>query len=200
MEHAEAVKIYLQSLKALCPALTEAELNYMKSGISVARYKPRQFFLHAGAVQQEIGFVFSGLLRAFYLDQYGNEISVNFVGEGNYATHYSSFLTQTASKYAFQCLEPSVLVLISYAHIQQGYEAFPKLERYGRLIAEEILRRQQKRIEGFLFDTAEARYLEFVQAYPELFNRVSLSHLSSFLGIERQTLTRIRKKLAKSRL
>ena len=57
---------------------------------------------------------------------------------------------------------------------------------------------QQKRIEGFLFENAETRYLEFVKENPDLFNRVSLSHLASFLGIERQSLTRIRKKLIQS--
>jgi DNA-binding MarR family transcriptional regulator len=71
------------------------------------------------------------------------------------------------------------------------------LERYGRLVAEEVLKFQQKRIESFLFETAEQRYLNFVKEQPELLSRVSLSHLSSYLGIERQTLTRIRKKLAR---
>ena len=55
---------------------------------------------------------------------------------------------------------------------------------------------QQRRIESFLFDNAETRYLDFVKENPNLLNRVSLSYLASFLGIERQSLTRIRKKLA----
>jgi DNA-binding MurR/RpiR family transcriptional regulator len=58
------------------------------------------------------------------------------------------------------------------------------------------LKIQQKRIEGFLFDNAETRYLDFIEENPDLFNRVSLSYLASYLGIERQSLTRIRKKLA----
>jgi len=59
------------------------------------------------------------------------------------------------------------------------------------------LKFQQKRIESFLFETAEERYLDFIKDNPDLINRVSISHLSSSLRIERQTLTRIRKKLAK---
>jgi Mn-dependent DtxR family transcriptional regulator len=55
---------------------------------------------------------------------------------------------------------------------------------------------QQRRIESFLFENAETRYLDFIKENLDLFNRVSLSNLASFLGIERQTLTRIRKKLA----
>jgi CRP-like cAMP-binding protein len=147
-------------------------------------------------MQKEIGFVYSGLLRAFYIDNNGNEISVNFIRENRYATHYAAFITQTPSKYYFQCLESTVLVTISYKHIQEGYEKFPIFERYGRLVAEAVLKIQQKRIEGFLFDNAETRYLDFIKENSDLFNRVSLSYLASYLGIERQSLTRIRKKLA----
>jgi CRP-like cAMP-binding protein len=77
------------------------------------------------------------------------------------------------------------------------YQQSPKFERYGRLIAEEILKRQQTRIESFIFQTAEERYLDFMKQHPALFNRISLSHLCSYLGIERQSLTRIRQKLAR---
>ena len=153
--------------------------------------------MHANVIQQEIGFVFQGLIRAFYIDNQGNEITVKFVRENRYATHYTAFITRSPGKYYFQCIEPTILVNLSYDYIQSGYNKFPDIERYGRLIAEEVLKFQQKRIESFLFDTAEQRYLDFIKENPDLFNRVSLSHLASFLGMERQTLTRIRQKLAK---
>jgi hypothetical protein len=57
---------------------------------------------------------------------------------------------------------------------------------------------QQRRIEGFIFGNAESRYLSFARENPALLNRVSVSHLASFLGIERQSLTRIRKRLVTS--
>ncbi len=70
------------------------------------------------------------------------------------------------------------------------------MERFGRLVAERVLTNQQQRIESFQFLNAEQRYLEFIETYPELYNRVSLTHLSTYLGIQRQSLTRIRQKLA----
>jgi CRP-like cAMP-binding protein len=177
--------------------VSHTALNYLKSGLRVVELQPKHFFIHANLIHQEIGFVFQGLIRAFYIDNQGNEITVNFVQENRYATHYTAFITRTPGKYYFQCIEPIILVNLSYDHIQTGYDKFPDIERYGRLIAEEVLKFQQKRIESFLFDTAEQRYLDFIKENPDLFNRVSLSHLSSFLGMERQTLTRIRQKLAK---
>jgi CRP/FNR family transcriptional regulator, anaerobic regulatory protein len=95
-----------------------------------------------------------------------------------------------------ECLEPYYIVNLSYAYVQQGYNTYPGLQRFGRLIAEAVLTSQQKRIESFLFDHAETRYINFVNDYPDLFNRISLSYLSSYLGIERPSLSKSRKKLS----
>lgn len=181
----------------MCPKLSDEEIEYFRSGLRIIELKPKHFYIHANALQHEIGFVYQGLLRAFYVDEKGNEITVNFVRENGYATHYTAFISRTPSKYYFQCIEPTMLVTLSYEHIQAGYEKYPIIERYGRLVAEAVLKFQQKRIESFLFETAEQRYLDFIEENPNLFHRISLSHLSSFLGIERQSLTRIRQKLAK---
>ncbi len=191
----DAINTYLSSVKTLCPRMTTAELDYLITGLTVSDLKPKHFYIHANTIQKEIGFVFSGLLRAFYIDNNGNQISVNFVRENRYVTHYPAFITQTPSKYYFQCIEPTIVVNLAYKHIQEGYNRFPILERYGRLVAEEALKIQHRRIESFLFDNAETRYLDFIEENPDLFNRVSLSYLSSYLGIERQSLTRIRKRL-----
>jgi CRP-like cAMP-binding protein len=191
-----AIDTLLNSVRTLCPKVTESELAFLKSGLSVTQLRPKQFYISANKIQKEIGFVAEGLLRGFCIDSKGNEITVKFCREREYATHYTAFITQTPGKYYFQCIEPAVIVNLSFDHIQRGYNAFPNLERYGRLVAEEVLKLQQKRIEGFLFDSAETRYLDFIHENPDLFNRVSLSHLSSYLGIERQSLTRIRRKLA----
>lgn len=193
----EAISTYLNSVQSLCPKFTDEELEYLSGGLIIIKFKPKHFYIHANALQNEIGFVYQGLLRAFYVDKKGNEITVNFVRENRYATHYTAFISRTPSKYYFQCIEPTILVTLSYDHIQAGYVKYPNIERYGRLVAESVLKFQQKRIESFLFESAEQRYLDFIQENPDLFNRISLSHLSSFLGIERQSLTRIRQKLAR---
>ncbi len=79
--------------------------------------------------------------------------------------------------------------------MQECYTKYKNFEKYGRLVAENLLVMKNNRIESFLFENAEQRYLNFVKENAELLSRISLTHLSSFLGIERQSLTRIRKKL-----
>lgn len=87
------ISTYLQSVQSLCPKVTAAELAYLVQGLTVTEHKPKDFYIHAQRVQNEIGFVYVGLLRAFYIDNQGNEITVNFIRENHYATHY---LTHTA--------------------------------------------------------------------------------------------------------
>lgn len=171
-------------------------LSFLEKGLSVTTLSKKKYYIQANSTQKNVGFVFSGLLRAFYIDDNGNEITIRFASENTFATDYVAFITQTPSKYYFQTIEPSVIVNIPYLFMQEAFLQFPSLERYGRLIAEEHLKEHQKRIQTFLFEKPEQRYLNFINEKPDLFNRVSLSYLSTYLGIERPSLSRIRKKLA----
>lgn len=192
----EEIEIYLKSVRTLCPNVTEDEIIQFASKLIIKELKRKDIFLHSGKIQKEIGFITNGLVRSFFVNQAGDEINVGFYAEGDYVTHYPAFITQKPVRYSIQCLEPTTLACLSYENLQWVYENLHGFERYGRLIAEEILKRQQARIESFIFETAEERYLDFIKFHPKLFNRISLSHLCSFLGIERQSLTRIRQKLA----
>ena len=189
-------QMFLKTIKAICTGLSEFELSQFASRLTFKELKKKDLFLQSGKVQKAIGFIAKGLARSFFIDQDGNEITVGFYSENDYATHYAAFVTQSASRYSIQCLEATTMICLSFEDMQLVYQQMPAFEKYGRLVAEEILERQQARIESFIFQTAEERYLDFIEYYPALFNRISLSQLCSYLGIERQTLTRIRQKLA----
>lgn len=186
----------LQSVREICPSLSEEAIAGYANRLTSVELKKKDFFIRADKVQKAIGYIAQGLVRSFFIDQAGNEITVGFYAEGDYATHYPAFITQQPSRYAIQCLEPTTMICLSWQDMQSVYAQEPLFERYGRLIAEEILNRQQARIESFIFQTVEERYVDFVTRQPGLFNRISISQLCSYLGTERQTLTRIRKKLA----
>ena len=189
-------EFFLNSIKEICPSMTELELSQFAAKLTMKELTKKDFFLQSGQIQKAIGFITKGLIRSFFIDQDGNERTVSFYSEGDYATHYPAFITQKPSRYSIQCLEPTTFLCLSFDDLQWIYQQSQHFEKYGRLIAEEILKRQQARIESFVFQTAEERYLDFIKHNPTLFNRISLSHLCSYLGIERQTLTRIRQKIA----
>jgi CRP/FNR family transcriptional regulator len=191
-----AIQTYLESLKSVCGDVGEDDLSQMAARLRVKEYGKKDFFLEAGKVQRDLGFIVNGLVRSYFVDEDGDEKTVGFYPENDYATHYAAFITRRPSQYFIQCLAPTTFVCLTLDDLQWIYQRSPVFERYGRLIAEEILMRQQARIESFIFQTAEERYLDFIKTKSTLFNRISLSHLCSFLGIERQSLTRIRQKVA----
>lgn len=187
---------YLRAVQRLCPEITADDFAPFAQRIGVKELAKRDVFLESGEVQKHLGFVVEGLVRSFYVDGEGTERTIGFYAEGEYATHYPSFIARKPSNYTIQCIEPTVLACFTYEDLQWIYQRSPRFERYGRLVAEEVINAQQARIESFVVRTAEERYLQFVEERPTLANRVSLSHLCSYLGVERQSLTRIRQKIA----
>lgn len=190
-----AIQGYTSALRKIYPDLDSDEINFISSKVTVTKLKANQLYLMAGDIQESLGFTFEGLLRTFYIDDKGSEITVSFTKENNFATDYGAFINQNPSKYYIETLESCLLVNIPFTLMEECYAKYKNFEKCGRLIAENILNKRQHRIESFLFENAEQRYLNFISQNKDMFNRISLTHLASFLGIKRQTLTRIRKKL-----
>lgn len=178
------------------PLLSLKAKKFTRSILSIEKYEKKEFVFQSGEVQKDIGYVCKGLLRKYYVNEKGSEIITGFICENGYATDYPSFLRQEPSKYHIQCLEKTIIVKMPYKKLQEAYRTYKESEMYGRLVAEKVLTRETDRVESFLFENAEVRYLNFISTNKDLMNRISLSHLASYLGIERQSLTRIRSNLA----
>ena len=114
-------EIFLKSVRAICPNVTDFELSQFASKLTFNELKKKDLFLRSGKVQKAIGFIANGLVRSSYVGQNGNEITVGFYAEGDYATHYPAFLIQRPSLYAIQCLEPTTMVSNSFEDMQQVY-------------------------------------------------------------------------------
>ncbi len=190
------IETYLKSIQKTCPELTEEDILHFSEGLTITELDKNDFYITVGQTQKQGGFLTSGLVRAFHTDQKGDEKNIYFIPENDYTFHYASFVMQKPCPLSFQCLEPSIIINFPIDHLQKSYESNPKFEKYSRLILEEKLKLQQERLESLLYQNAEQRYQNFISQYPQLFNRITITHLSSYLGVERQTLTRIRQKLS----
>jgi len=186
---------YSKALRKVCPELSDEEIIFMLRDVTITRLKAKDLYLKIGETQDSLAFSYKGLLRSFYLNDKGEDVTIYFIKENNYATDYGAFISQTPATFAIETLEPCVLINVPYSSIQECYSKFKNCENYGRLIAEKHLFKTQSRINEFLFNNAEQRYINFISKNTDILNRISITHLSSFLGTTRQTLTRIRKKL-----
>lgn len=189
---------FFESFKTLCPEIKSDEINFLDINTQIIYLKKGDLLLKAKSNQKALSFLIKGLVRGYYYDELGRDITISFLKENEYVTDYISFIKQTPSKYNFICLEDCVVVELSFEIIQQAYKQSKTFEKYGRIIAEKVLEERIDRVEKFQFLNAKQRYLEFLNSHSDLLNRIKVSHLCTYLGIERQSLTRIRKDILKN--
>ncbi len=186
---------YFNHLKKTCPELILAEFEQFSTQLTISELDKNEIYIEQGKVQKQGGFVIKGLIREFYTDELGNEKTMNFVSENEYAFNYPTYMEKEPSPFSYQCLEPTTIINFPINHIQQTYQELPIFEQYGRLRSEKRAKKQRKRLKDLLSKTAEQRYIDFIEENPALFQRITISHLASYLGVERQTLTKIRKQI-----
>jgi len=191
----KAIQIYLNSYRKINPKLTDEELDFVAANISILELKKKQILFCENEVQKYIAFIYSGLIRSYFVNENGKEINNAFFSENEFATDYLAFIKQQKTKYTFECLEDCILISIPFETVETAYDRYKNFANFGRKIAEWALENRTKKYESFLFETAEERYLRFYSENKNILSRLSLTHLASYLGIERQSLSRIRSKI-----
>lgn len=181
-------------VKFINKEIDEESLNFFVEGTTEKTVQKNTTFISTARVHNEIGFIAKGLIRGFYIDDKGREINTRFIGEMNFATHYKAFISREPSKYCFQAVEKCELLCFDYNFIQTCFRLYPGLEKFGRLMAEAIIKKMDARLESQQFDDAEKRYKDFLLEYPNLHNRLTLEHIASYIRITRPALSRIRGK------
>lgn len=176
-------------------ALTEEELTRLRAFFITRKLRKRQYLLQEGDVCKYQAFVERGILRSFTVDEKGGEHTLQFASEGWWMADLSSFLTGEPSIFNIEALEEAEVLLIDKSSWNQAMEMIPKLEHYFRILMQNHLVATQKRLMQSLAEPAEARYKRFSITYPSCVQRVPQHMIASYLGITRETLSRLRKQM-----
>ena len=156
-----------------------------------------EFFIEEGKYAKEIGFLESGIARAFYVNAEGKEYNKQFFVGPTLIGAYSSLLTKQKNKIAQKTLTKCKIWKVSFQEIELLYTKFHDLERLGRKIAEYyFLEKEKKEIEMALLD-AEKRYLILREEFPDLEMKIPQYHIASYLGISPTQLSRVRSSMSK---
>ena len=164
------------------------------------KLEAKKYLLQEGDTCSNLAFVEKGELRMFYVTAEGKEINIEFFFENDFVTSYQSFIQQRPSKYYLQAITPCELITISHESLQEAYAHSFYWQKFGRIIAERVFTLAEQRTESFLFQNAEERYLHLLKNRPVVFEKIPLYHIASYLGIERESLSRLRKKLSQIRM
>ena len=186
-------KLYLKTKTGL----TEQEIEALTSSLVAKTYRKGEFLLHVGEVCNYAFFVEKGVLRSFTTDETGKEHIIQFGPENWYVTDRSSAYFHEPSDFAIEAIEETTVVLIDASFISNASAVYPSFMHFNEKALQGHIRQLQKRINLLLSATAETRYLDFIRLYPDLTLRVPQWMIASYLGITPESLSRVRKELAK---
>lgn len=175
--------------------LSSEEWNLFETFWTEKTVAKGDFILRNGDTCRTDNYIISGALKAFYINpKNGREEILYFAIDDWWASDIDSFKNQKPSIYNIQALEKTTILQISHYSFKEMLEQIPKLEKYFRIILEGYLGSLQKRIIHNNVYEAEQRYLEFIERYPKIIDKVPQYLIASYLGISSEFLSRIRQK------
>ena len=159
--------------------------------------KKGEFLLRVGEVCHNVIFVESGLLRMYSIDKNGKEHIIQFAPESWLISDRSSLYFSEKSKYFIEAVEDSQVLYLEQGFFQSLNHDFPDTVANNDLLLQKHIRNLQNRVNSLLAETAEERYLGFIKMYPDIMLRVPQWMVASYLGITPESLSRVRKELAR---
>ncbi len=182
---------------ALCEqaGFSRDEYEFYCSLLTKRIVKKKEHYLRAGDVSRATAYVNSGCLRQYVIGDNAKEIVIQFATEDYWIGDLESFHFQKPTSFYIQALEDSELMLLSRGNFHHVCEVLPKYKAFH----DEKVQRNHfatlKRLTVAKLGTPEEKYLLLEQEHPQLFQRIPLHYIASYLGIEPESLSRLRKRL-----
>ena len=155
-------------------------------------YKKNEYFSTIEEPSQLMAFVAKGLFRMFFINRKGKEITFGFFGENTFMSSYAGIFLAHYPPCYIQALEDSIIYAIPRTDCIKVWEDKPNMKNVIQKITEHNFVLSRKREYGLMLYDAKTRYLNFMNDYPHYADRVKIQYLASFLGVSRETLSRIR--------
>jgi CRP-like cAMP-binding protein len=167
---------------------------------AAGRFRPRPYakgecFLRSGSSEPKMGFVEEGLFRFYYVGEDGNEATRAFILEGGFLASRPAIMDGRPTPFAIEALEDSIVQLYTGTMAELAELGGAGWTRFLLALTQERLEAKDRRIEGFITKDAAGRYLDFLDEFPGIEERVRQHHIASYLGVTPVTLSRIRARL-----
>lgn len=177
--------------------LDSSSIRLLSNVLEKKTIKKNELLLRDGQICNHYFFVLKGGLRQFEIDENGKEIIIHFGFENWWITDMESFYLETCSNYRIEALEQTEIIQIKREDFNMLLTSSLGLQFYFHKILQESSVIWQKKI-LYLQKPAEQRYIIFNSIYRSIEQRISQQHIASYLGISRETLSRIKSQLTKT--
>lgn len=191
-------ELYFEKFNERTP-LSEADKAMIASHLSVKKLRKKQFLLQEGEVCANTMFVQKGMLRAYTIDENGNEHITQFAPEGWHIADLYSFFTQETSVTYIDAVEDTEVVLITKENHETLLQQSRCYERFTRKLITDAYIALQQRFNASLSSSPDMCYGDFIEKYPDIANRVPQHMIASYLGLTPETLSRVRRRMAKAK-
>jgi CRP-like cAMP-binding protein len=172
--------------------LNKHEIATVRAVSVEKRLRKRQYLLQEGEVCVNNCFIIKGCLRLYRVGEDGTEHMLRFAVENWWMSDQESLNNGTPSENNIDALEDSELILISQADYIHLQKTIPKLGDLVERLKARSFEASQRRILSNISYSAEEKYQNFIKTYPDIFYRIPLHMIASFLGVSRETLSRVR--------
>ncbi|MCG2616998.1 Crp/Fnr family transcriptional regulator [Terrimonas sp. NA20] len=172
--------------------LTEKDQEIIRGAMEPKKLRKKQYFLEEGKVCKYTGFILKGAMRQFSVDDNGTEHILQLTIENWWVVDRQSFMNQTPSRYFIEAWEDTELLLLPRPQLDTIL-AIPAINAMFWQMSENNHIASQKRLDDTISLNAVSRFENFQKQYPEIMQRFPLHQIASYLGIARETLSRIRR-------
>lgn len=174
--------------------LSDSEFQNFTEPFVLREFKKKDIVLREGDHCLFEGFVIDGCFKVYFLNENGSEQTLYFAIKDWWITDLDSLINDVPSTLNIEALENSKVLMISKKEKLHLYETVPAVEKLFRIMNQNSSIALQRRIFSLLSKTADKRYLEFLEKYPGLEQRLTQQQVASYLGISHEFLSKIRKK------
>jgi CRP-like cAMP-binding protein len=189
------MSISLQQQVQQITALTNEEFEYFLSHFIQKKLKKHQYLIHEGDIVLNDYFVVKGCLKAYHTDKTGKEHILQFAIEDWWITDFQAYVYKTKATVNIACIEDCEVLALSDENREKLCAGFHKVEHFFRKKSNFGHVASQKRILSLLTNDAKERYNQFASSYPLLLQRLPKNLIAAYLGVSRETLSRLNKKM-----
>ncbi len=187
----------MQFLNSFYP-LNEQLAETIEKNLEVIEVPKQTLLLKDGERCDYVFVVLKGIARMYYLKD-GEEVCSRFSEENQMILSVKSFFARVPGYEYIETIENCTIARIHHDNLQKIYREFIEFNFVARIITEQYFMRSEDRLYLLRRQSAEERYVYLTEHHASLVLRVPLKYIASYLGINMETLSRIRKKLATSK-